>query len=245
MGIFATPLSWLLQLLYRVIHNYGISLIILTLFVKLCLFPVYYRSIKSSSRMTELQPKVKEIQNRYANDPATQNQKISELYKEEGVSMYGGCLPMIVQMFVIMGLFTLLRNPLAYLTSDEMIFAVHESFLWIKDLAQPDPWILPIASAAATFISQNMSVSAQTMGTGAQGNAMNTAMKIIFPVMILWMARTYPAGLAVYWFISQFVQIFYNLAFAKMRNKDKAKREQEKKDKKNAGKKRVERQTVK
>lgn len=243
MGIFAMPLGWLLQLIYKVIGNYGISLVILTLLVKLALFPVYAKSIKSSSRMGELQPKVKEIQQKYANDPAMMNQKVNELYKEEGVSMYGGCLPMVVQMFIIMGLFTLLRNPLAYLTNDEMIFAVHESFLWIKDLAQPDMWILPIGSAVATFLSQNMSSAAAAMGGNAQAKGMNQVMKFIFPVMILWMARSYPAGLAVYWFISQFVQIFYNLAFAKMKKNDDTKRVQAKKDKANEGKKRVERKS--
>lgn len=243
MGIFAMPLGWLLQLIYKVIGNYGISLVVLTLLVKLALFPVYAKSIKSSSRMGELQPKVKEIQQKYANDPAMMNQKVNELYKDEGVSMYGGCLPMVVQMFIIMGLFTLLRNPLAYLTNDEMIFAVHESFLWIKDLAQPDMWILPIGSAVATFLSQNMSSAAAAMGGNAQAQGMNQVMKFIFPVMILWMARSYPAGLAVYWFISQFVQIFYNLAFAKMKKNDDTKRVQAKKDKANEGKRRVERKS--
>ena len=67
-------------------------------------------------------------------------------------SMYGGCLPMIVQMFIIMGLFALLRTPMSYLDTN-MLFAIHEPFLWIKDLAQPDKWILPISAGAATFFS--------------------------------------------------------------------------------------------
>ena len=144
MGILAKPLGFLLSWLYGMIGNYGISLIVVTVIVKLCLYPVYAKSIKSTMRMTEVQPKMQEIQQKYANDKATMNEKLAELYKEEGVSMYGGCLPMIVQMIVIMGLFALLRNPMAYIASDTMLFAIHEPFLWINDLAQPDKWILPI-----------------------------------------------------------------------------------------------------
>ena len=240
MGILAKPLGWILSLLYKVIGSYGWSIVVLTIIVKALLYPVYAKSIKSSTRMSELQPRVQEIQQKYANDKQTANEKISALYKEEGVSMYGGCLPMIIQMIVIMGLFTLLRNPIQYMNSDNMLFAVHESFLWIKDLAQPDKWILPIGSAVATFGSYNMSASSQAVG-GAQGQSMNKIMKYFFPLMILWMARSYPAGLAVYWFISQVIQIFYNMAFAKMRKRDQAEREQRRLDQLNKGKKRVER----
>lgn len=244
MGILAKPLGWFLSLLYKAIGSYGIAIVILTIIIKILLYPVYQKSIKSSSRMGELQPRVQEIQQKYGNDKRTANEKVSELYKEEGVSMYGGCLPMIIQMIVIMGLFTLLRNPIQYMNSDNMLFAVHESFLWITDLAQPDRWILPIGSAVATFASYNMSSSAQSMGGGSQGQSMNKIMKYFFPLMILWMARSYPAGLAIYWFISQIIQIFYNLGFAKMRKKDAALREQRKLDKLNEGKKRVERKVI-
>ena len=133
---------------------------------------------------------------------------------------------MIVQMVVIMGLFALLRNPMEYITSGDMIFATHESFLWIKDLAQPDKWILPIAAAVATFISFSMSQSTMNTGGAAQQTAfMTKIMKYFFPIMILWMARSYPAGLAVYWFGSQVIQIFYNMRFNSWRKKQREERE--------------------
>ena len=95
--------------------------------------------------MAEIQPKLKEIQVRYANDKDTMNKKLQELYAKEKFNPMGGCLPLLVQMPIIMGLFSLLRNPLEYMTQPEMIVAVHESFLWVPDLSQPDNWILPIA----------------------------------------------------------------------------------------------------
>ncbi len=224
MEILAKPLGFLLSWLYELIGSYGIALIIVTVIVKLCLYPVYAKSIKSTMKMTEVQPKIQEIQQKYAKDRELMNEKMTELYKEEGVSMYGGCLPMVVQMIVIMGLFALLRNPMAYIDSDSMLFAIHEPFLWIQDLAQPDKWILPIMAAVATFIATLMSQNATAGANAQQTKMMNSIMKYFFPIMILWMARSYPAGLAIYWFGSQLIQIFYNMRFAKMRKESAEKR---------------------
>ena len=219
MGLLATPLSFLLTLLYNLVNNYGIAIIILTVIVKACLYPVYAKSMKSTMKMSKLQPKMQELQQKYGKDRELYQQKVSELYKEEGASMYGGCLPMVVQMIVIMGLFTLLRTPMKYFADESMLYAIHESFLWIPDLAQPDKWILPLAAAAATFAAYSMSSAQQMQASMAgttstqQGNMMGKMMKYFFPIMILWFARTYPAGLAIYWFGSQVIQIFYNLRF--------------------------------
>lgn len=231
MGIIAKPLSLLLTWLYDVIGDYGLAIVVLTIIVKLCLYPVYAKQIKSTMKMSEFQPKIQEIQQKYAKDKALMNEKINELYKKEGASMYGGCLPMIVQMFIIMGLFALLRTPLQYISSDSMIFATHESFLWIKDLAQPDKWILPIAAGIATFASMSMTQTSTAGGTAQQAAMMTKIMKYFFPIMILWMARSYPAGLALYWFGSQVIQIFYNLRFNSWRKKQKAEQEAKKKRK--------------
>ena len=171
---------------------------------------------------------MQEIQRKYANDKEMLNAKMAELYKEENFSPAGGCLPMIVQMIVIFGLFALLRNPIQYLgSSSEMLFAVHSNFLWMTDLAQPDKWILPIGAGIATYFSFSISQSNGAMGAptapgmgGAEG--MMKSMKYIFPVMITLMARSYPAGLAIYWFFSQVIQIFFNLRFRKIREELKS-----------------------
>lgn len=172
----------------------------------------------STANMTSLQPKMNAIQKKYANDKEKMNEEMSKLYKEEGFSPLGGCLPALIQMPIIMGLFALLRQPMSFM-DDSMLFAIHEKFLWISDLSQPDLWILPILAAVATFISFSASTK-QTQSAG-QGKAMTLIMKYFFPLMILWMARTYPSGLSIYWFISQFIQIFYNLHFNSLRKKIK------------------------
>ena len=102
--------------------------------------------------MSQLSPKMKAIQQKYANDKQMLNVKMSEFYKEEKFNPAAGCLPMIIQMPIIFGVFALLRQPLLYMNSD-MLFAVHESFLWIVDLTQPDKWVLPILAGIATYLS--------------------------------------------------------------------------------------------
>lgn len=219
-GFLAKPMGWLLMALYDVIDNYGIAIIIFTIIVKFALYPLYAKQIKSTARMSIVQPKIQAIQQKYANDKQTMNMKLQELYKEEHFNPMGGCLPMLIQMPIIFGLFALLRNPTNYISDDSMLFAVHESFLWMMDLSQPDKWIIPIAAGFATFISFSMSQNQMTQPTGAnQSKGMMKGMKIIFPLMIVWIGRTFPAGLAIYWFVGQLVQILFNLRLNKVRKK--------------------------
>ena len=230
MALITKPLALLLTFLYNIIGNYGITLIIVTLIVKLALYPVYKKQILSTSGMVDIQTKTQALQRKYANDKETLNQKLAELYQEEGFNPAGGCLPMVVQMIIIMGLFTLLRNPMQYINDEYMYFAVHESFLWIKDLSQPDLWILPLVSGVATFFSFWLNQQ-QMAGPGGQSNIMSKMMSYFFPIMIVWLARSYPAGLAVYWAMSQFIQIFFNLRFNQIRKAMKEKNKPAKKKK--------------
>ncbi len=225
-GVIAKPMGWLLEQIYSLIGVYGLALVVLTLIVKLCLYPLYATQIKSTARMASIQPKVKEIQAKYANDKETMNLKMMELYKEEKFNPMGGCLPMLIQMPIIFGLFALLRNPMLYLSSNDMLMAVHENFIWISDLSQPDPWILPIAAGITTFISFSQT-QAQQAGSeaSAQMAPMMKMMKYFFPIMIVLMGRSFPAGLTIYWFFGQVIQIFFNLHLNKVREKIKAEAE--------------------
>lgn len=231
MGFIAVPLGYLLTFIYKLVGNYGISLIILTVLVKLLLYPLYFKQIKSTASMSSLQPKMKAIQEKYKNDKEKMNEEMAKFYKEENFNPMGGCLPMLIQVPIIMGLFTLLRNPMRYIADENMIFAVHQSFLWIKDLGQPDLWILPIAAAVSTYISFAMTqqLTGQNEMMGGQGKSMNMIIKYFFPLSILWLARAYPAGLAIYWAGGQFIQIFLNIRMNKFRAKLKEEQELEEK----------------
>lgn len=220
MSAFAEPMGWLLALLYDFISNYGIALIVFTIMVRIALLPLYASQLKSSARMKEVQPKMEAIRKKYANDKETLNIKMAELYKEEKYNPMGGCLPMLIQMPIILALFVLLRNPIAFISDSRMLMAVHESFMWIPDLSQPDPWILPIAAGIATFFSYSMTmVNTSASGDMASMNSMMKMMKYFFPIMIVWMGRSFPAGLTLYWFIGTAFMIVQTFIM----NKKKAK----------------------
>jgi len=230
-GFIAQPLGVLLSFLYEHIQIYGITLLAFTLIVKICLYPLYSKQIRSTVRMSEMQPLMKELQRKYANDRETLNMKTMELYKKEKFNPASGCLPALLQMPIIFGLFALLRNPVLYIQKDEMLMAIHESFLWIMDLSQPDPWILPVAAGLTTFISfsqteqQNKGMS----DTNASMAPMMKVMKYFFPVMIMVMGRTFPAGLTIYWFFGMTIQIIFNIHLNKVKKKLRAESEKKRK----------------
>ena len=218
MGIIAKPLGWLMTWLYGIIGNYALVIIIITAVVKFLLYPVYKNQILTTANMADMQPKIQEIQRKYANDKETMNQKLAEFYQEENYNPAKGCMPMIIQMVVIMALFAVLRNPMTYISSEEMYFAIHESFIWIRDLSQPDLWILPLLAGVFTFLSQWLNKLTNPTMQGSS-NMMMTVMMYFFPIMIVWLARSYPSGLALYWFVGQFIQVFFNLRLNQIRRK--------------------------
>ena len=135
---------------------------------------------------------------------------------------------------LIFGLFSLLRDPLSYISDQQLIFAVHEPFLWIADLSHLDKWILPILAGVATFISFSLSQQAQ-MGTRQANPASGMkVMKYIFLVVIVLIGRSFPAGLAIYWFFGQFIQIFISIHLNSVREKMNQQKEKSKRMKKAA-----------
>lgn len=220
-GLLASPIGALLAWIYGMVNNYGLSIIILTFVVRIAMLPLYAKQIKYQAKLAELEPKRKEIQRAYANNRDMLNQKMGELFRDEGVSPTSGCLPLLVQMPIVMGLFALLRNPLVYMTAPEMIAGVHESFIWIKDLCQPDSWILPLAAGITTFFSSASNSSA----AGSENAGMMKGMQYFFPVMIFLMGRSFPSGVALYWAFGNLFTIGQTLYFRKQNEKEKLRKE--------------------
>jgi YidC/Oxa1 family membrane protein insertase len=233
----AQPLSYLLTGLYNFADDYGIAIILFTLIVRGCLFPLYATQIKSQMKMSVVQPKMQELQKKYANNKEELNRQMMELYRKENVNPASGCLPLLIQFPILLGLYTLLRNPLNYIPDDavRMIIAIHDKFLWIPDLSQPDPWILPIIAGVTTFLSFTITQmnTPETGGMGAMGGAgqmqgMMKMMKYFFPVIIVWMGHTFPAGLTLYWFIGNLFTIGQYQIFTRWRKKLKKQMDEEK-----------------
>lgn len=230
-SLLATPFAIALAYTYKLFGNYGISLTVFTLVICAAMIPIYTKQISSQARMSEIQPKISAIQTKYAYDQQLMNQKLQELYKKEHYSPTQGCLPLFIQMFIIMGLFTMLRNPMMFIdvtknpVYEALVMGTHESFLWIKDLSQPDPWILPVLTGVAqfltSFVTNKMTPSSQQMGSMKM-------MTYFFPVMILWLGRSMPAGLTLYWFLRSLFTIVQTFFLNKEREKQALRREVEK-----------------
>ena len=222
-GFFAKIIGYPFQWIYSVLHDYGLTIIIVTLIVRLCLLPLYAKQIKNQSKTAEIQSQIKDIQTRFANNRERMNQEMNDLYAKAGVSPMSGCLPLLIQLPIIYGMFAILRSPLTYMTANEMIAALHESFLWVTDLSQPDPWLLPIIAGLTTYLKSEASMAGQA---GAADGMMST-MKYFMPIMIFLMGRSFPAGLTLYWTVGNLVMILQTWLFNKKRKKEKAQAEAE------------------
>ena len=140
-----------------VIHNYGWSMVVFTLLIKLILLPLDYKSRKSMRRMTRLQPQVAKLQKKYANDKEKLNQKSAELYRREGINPMSGCLPMLVSMVILFIMFAAMRTvantemasqALGLLTTGTQ---TNESWLWIKNIWMPDSPFNPVIADSANL----------------------------------------------------------------------------------------------
>ena len=119
-NLVTVPFGWLLGQLYQLTNNYGIAMIIFAVLVKIILMPATAKSKKSSMKMSRLAPRQKAIQEKYANDPQKQNEAMQALYKEEGVSMGGGCLWSMLPLFILIPLFTVIRQPIGYMLGEDL-----------------------------------------------------------------------------------------------------------------------------
>ncbi|MCF6461571.1 YidC/Oxa1 family membrane protein insertase [Clostridium sp. Cult3] len=191
---------------------YAIAIIITTIIFKFILLPISLHQSKSTKKMNEIQPKMKEIQNKYKNDPQTQQAKMMELYKENNYNPMSGCLILLIQFPIIIAFFSVLRDPITYVFKDPKVYeAISKNFLWITNLEQPDPylWGLPLLAALTTYL-QSMLMTANVQ-TDPQAQATQKTMNIFLPLMIFWAARSFAAGLALYWVIGNIFQIIQQL----------------------------------
>ena len=181
----AQPLMMLLSMINVFVGNWGVSIILLTVLIKLLLWPVSAKGFSSMAKMRTVGPKLKEIQERYKDDRAKLGTEMMALYKREGINPAGGCFPLLLQMPVFIAFFFCLR---------ESVELRHESFFfWIQDLSAPDPFfILPVVFAALMYLTQQLNPQPPGMDpTQAQ------IMKFM-PVMIAAIFIIMPAGLVLY-----------------------------------------------
>ncbi len=144
--IIQVPFGYLMDWLYVLTHNYGVALIIFSIAVQLVMLPMTAKSKKSMMKMSRLQPRMQELQRRYADDPQRQNQALQELYREEGVSMGGGCLWSLLPMLILIPLYTVVREPIVYM--------LHESQEVAQQIVEVIKTAAPEAFTSNDFYSQ-------------------------------------------------------------------------------------------
>lgn len=170
------------------IPSYGLAIILLTILIKIVLYPLNKKQMHSMVMMQKLAPEIKAIQDKYkGKDPQTMQQKIMELYKEHNVNPMAGCLPLLVQMPILIALY---RALFAFPYLNE----AHAQFIWVNSLSEKDPYfILPLLAAATTFLQSKLT-------TNTQDQTQRT-MLYVMPIMIGWISSTVPSGLALYWVV--------------------------------------------
>ena len=203
-GFVSIPFLYVLHFFHGFTGSYGISIILLTVLIKLLMAPLTHKSFVSMKQMQKLQPQMERLKEKYKDDKEKLNKEIMELYRRNGVNPLGGCLPMVLQFPVFIGLYNALSTP---------IELRHAGFLWIKDLSKPDwqslpftfgSWhlgipVLTILMGASMFVQQWMTPSA--------GDPNQRKMMLMMPLVFTFMFVSFPAGLTVYWLVNNVLTI--------------------------------------
>jgi len=222
--IFTYPIFNVLMLLYHVFGDFGLSIIVMTVIIRLVLFPLTLAQLRSMKATQAIQPQVQELNKKYEKDPRAKQEALMALYKETGVNPMAGCLPLLVQLPVLYGLFYalngVLRNPTLHNAMHTGINDLIYPFLphfqqlpdtslrwftflnpaWHISLGQPDPThILPILAGIATFVQLRMSQPRSTAGSKDMMSQQQQMMQFIMPIFTGFIAWGFAAGLALYW----------------------------------------------
>lgn len=189
----AQPLFWIMTFINSFVPNWGLTIILLTVFVKSLFFKLSAASYESMANMRRVTPKLTEIKERYADDKQKQSQMMMELYKKEKINPMGGCLPIFIQMPVFIALYWVLM---------ESVEIRHAPFFgWIQDLSSMDPYyILPLVMGVSMFMQQKLSPQAFT-------DPMQQKIMQYMPVMFTFFFLWFPAGLVLYWVVNNVLSI--------------------------------------
>lgn len=221
-------LNWLAHL----VGDWGLAIIIVTLVIRLILFPIQRKQTKSSLQMQKVQPRMQEIQSMYAGDQQKMQQEMQKLYQETGFNPLSGCLPLLVQMPIFIILFQVLRNKIGMYESEEL----HVSFYDIlPNLTQTVPdafgvgilYSIPYIIVMLMFIGFSVAPMLMQLKQNQQNKNQSLMMLSVMGIMFCWMAFISPAGVMLYWALSSgfgFIQTI--LTQRRMKKEDAEKEEQ-------------------
>ena len=231
--------DWIVQILLQILRfiqgfasDWGLSIIILTVIVRLILTPLLLKSTKSTARMQVLQPKLMEIQQKYADDPQRQAEEMQKFYSENKFNPLGGCLPLLIQMPILLALFTLLRNLPGYIGESGVVFSFYNIMpdltttpgaQWANGIATALPYLISLILFGILTVIPSLYQSHNQ--TGQQASSMRT-MALVMGIMMLWLGWNLPAGVLLYYDVSSLWQVAQQI-FVTRRVMEKAKAEEE------------------
>lgn len=206
---------------YSFTHNYGIAIILMTVIIRVILYPLMQKQMVSMREMQKIQPLMKEVQAKYKNDKERLNKELMALYKEHKVNPMSGCLPLLIQMPILILLFQVLRE------FKGKIYEVYQGFpgflpFWLKDLSLPDQLIhlpgdgifgiqyigiMPLLIGASMFYQQKMTTATSPSKDGGSSEQTQKMMTVMMPLLIAFMSFSLPSGLTLYWLTSTLLGI--------------------------------------
>ena len=190
---------------FNIVHNWGLSIILFSIFISVCLFPLTWKQLHTTKATQRLQPMIEELRRQYKDNPQRLNKETMELYRKHKVNPFGGCLPMLLQVPIFLSF---------YLVLTRLLELKGANFLWINDLSLPDRLIkspeiniLPILMAITMFLQQKFSMPTVS-GTGSEQQKLMT---LLFPIMFGFIFYRMPSGLVLYWFTNSIIMFLFQM----------------------------------
>ena len=228
LGWLETILKWIMELLYKLIPNWGVSIILMTVLLKLVMFPFTRKQSLSTLKMQEIQPKIQAVQEKYRDNPQKQQEMVAKVYQEAGYNPMSGCLPMIVQFFVLFAMYNLFNN---YFEFRGASFIPH----WIDDLSVGDsvytlkvniPFIgNHIRILPLIYLASQLFYGKITNNGGAAPSSTKMQMNLMMygmPILFFFIFYNAPSGLLLYWTVSNIIQMVQQIVINNLMKKKKA-----------------------
>lgn len=230
LGWLETILKWIMEVINKVVHNWGVSIIIMTILIKLAMFPMTKNQSMSTLKMQEIQPKVQAVQNKYKDNPQKMQQEMAKVYQEVGYNPMSGCLPIVVQFLILWSMYNLFNNYFEFRGSS---FIPH----WIEDLSSGDsiyvfkfniPFfgnhlrILPLIYLASQLLFGKITNMGGAAGAAGPSQAQMKMMMYGMPILFFVLFYNAPSGLLLYWTVSNIFQMIQQVIINKAMKSKKA-----------------------
>lgn len=216
-NFFGTIMRWIYETVIQIggepesVSYFAITLMLMAVVSKIISMPLTYKTTQNAKKTQDLQPKLEQLKKKYGYDERILQQKTMEFYRDNNVNAAGcsSCLPLIIQLVVILGLFGVVRNPELYIFDNAAQFdEIAKNFLWISDLTLPDPYFfgLPLLNALLQLVVQRMNPATKQQSQAAGGNTM-AMMTYIMPIMIFFISVNWASALLLYWTFGNVLEV--------------------------------------